>query len=116
MLVYCNNLVLNPPERIEAVAARVAIWAGKRSKGFVDPKALLGGASLHLKDGSRLSCVSTVWPESPLSFPVLALATLTHADRDVPGRQWSTEIGLRQATPDGAVECSIFLETRELGA
>jgi hypothetical protein len=43
MLVYCNNLVLNPPGGIDAVAAKVATWAGKRSKGFVDPKALLGG-------------------------------------------------------------------------
>src|SRR5271168_170032 len=74
MLVYCNNLILNPPDGIDAVARCIATWVGKKSKGYVNPKALLGGAQLRLKDGSRLSSVSTFGQGSPLSFPVLALA------------------------------------------
>jgi hypothetical protein len=88
------------PARLLCRPGAIATWAGKNSKGYVDSKALLGGAPLRLKDGS---------------FPALALATLTHPDRDVPGRQWATEVGLRQATPDSPIECSVFLKTHEIG-
>jgi uncharacterized membrane-anchored protein YhcB (DUF1043 family) len=116
MLVYCNNLVLNPPDGIDAIARCIATWVGRKSKEYVDPKALLGDARIRLKDGSRLSCISTLASGSPPLFPVLAATTLTHPDSDVPGRQWATEIGFRRAATDAPIECSIFLETREVGA
>jgi hypothetical protein len=77
MLVYCNNLLLKPPDGIDAVTRCIATWVGRKSKGYVNPKALYGGTPLSLKDGSRLSCESTLAPGSSPSFPLLLLATLT---------------------------------------
>jgi hypothetical protein len=116
MLVYCNSLVLNPPDGIDAVVRCIATWAGRRSKSFVDPKTLLPNGHFHLKDGSRLSTESTMEIAAPLDFPVLAITSLTHPDSEVPGRQWATEIGYRQNDQTSSIECSVFLETREIGA
>ena len=116
MLVYCNNLVLNPPDSVNAVLRCIAVWAGKRSKGYVDPKALLTDGRINLKDGSRLTTETTIEAARPPTFPVVALTSLTHPDSEVSGRQWATEIGYRQINPTGPVETSIYLETREIGA
>jgi hypothetical protein len=113
MRVYCNNVLLSPPDGIDAVIRCIAAWASDRSKGHIGSKSLLDGAQLSLKDGLQLFYVSTFGPGSSISFPALALATLTHFDRDILGRQWATEIGFRQTAPGGPIECSVCLGTRD---
>jgi hypothetical protein len=46
--------------------------------------------------------------------PFLECIRLTHGDKEVSGRQWITEIGIRQESPNSEIECSILLKTEEI--
>ncbi len=115
MLVYCSSLALNPSNGLMSVAECVARWMGQRSKSFVRPEDLLSGCEQRLRDGANVVATSTS-PASELNFPYLASMVLSHGDADVSGRQWITEIGLRQGDASEPVQCSILLQTNEISA
>ncbi|MGH8549294.1 MAG: hypothetical protein ACRERU_11985 [Methylococcales bacterium] len=90
----------------------VARWVGKKSKSYVVPTDLYTGIRRRLSDGSTLNSVSVRDESSPKLFSM----SYSHADGSVSGRQWITEIGLRQATGDSPIQCSVLLRTSEVSA
>ncbi|MCX7356828.1 MAG: hypothetical protein NT015_01560 [Alphaproteobacteria bacterium] len=115
MLVYCNNFALNPANGLTSVAECVARWMGQRSKSYVKPEELLSGCEKRLRDGTNVFSASTS-SGADISYPFLASMVMSHADTEVSGRQWITEIGLRQGALSEPVQCSILLQTNEISA
>lgn len=111
MLVYCAFLSLEPRDNAEHVITVVARWIGKKTQSFVDPAALRSEHRQRLKDGSTVDSVSS---SSGTSF--LCAISFTHRDYEIPGRQWITEIGIRQETTEDPIDCSILLRTNEVSA
>lgn len=115
MIIYSNTLTLAPHQGLSGVAECIARWLGKKAECFVDPAALLLGMDERLPDSSRVVSTATS-SGTNLQFPYFASISLSHGDQQVPGRQWITEIGLRQDTEDGQIFCSILLQTNDVSA
>jgi hypothetical protein len=113
MLVYCSNFKLQPGIGISAIAEVIARWLGTKAKCFVRPEDIIQGIDQRLKDGSRVESLSTIAHNQ--SYPLLMSVNLSHAG-DVPGRQWSTEIGIKQDLPNAPIQCSVLLQTHEISA
>ena len=93
--------------RIEAITEAAARWLGMKAKCFVQPSDLVAGFNERLRDGSHLDAQSTI--SNPQSYPLYLSLRYSHAG-DVPGRQWSTEIGVKQDLPEAAFFCSVLLQ------
>lgn len=113
MIVYSSNFKLRPEGGIDAIAEEIARWLGIKTKCFVQPNRIMTGLDEHLRDGSRVESQSTI--ATPQEFPLLLSVKYSHAG-DVPGRQWSTEIGIKQDLPDAPFQFSILLQTHEISA
>ena len=46
--------------------------------------------------------------------PYLECIRLAHGDREVRGRQWITELGIKRENPNSEIECSVLLKTEEI--
>lgn len=113
MLVYCTQVMFDPQRSdISSLIGVVAKWIGQKSKSYVTPEDLHSGLRRRLSDGSIVNSVSVRDADSPQLFAV----SYAHGDSSVSGRQWITEIGLRQVSPDSPVECSVLLRTSEVSA
>lgn len=111
MLVYCSLLSLEPKNAVDQVLGAVARWAGQKTGSFIDPGLLRGDHHQRLRDGSMIDSVS-----SSVQPACLCAVSFTHRDDRVSGRQWTTEIGIRQEALDRAIKCSILLRTSEVSA
>ncbi|CDN62927.1 hypothetical protein QZN01_01455 [Burkholderia cenocepacia] len=117
MLVYSSSFILAPKKGPHQIIDLIARWMGKRSGSFITANDLiLGTTRKRLKDGSTVtSRASKFDPATPL-VPFIFSTELSHRDDQVPGRLWTTGIGLRQATLDSPVECTFLLKTDEASA
>ena len=115
MLVYANSFVLSETVVVSDVIGLIAKWAGQPRKTFVDPERLGRGVrEFRFADGATLSSVVTADEEGSPIFPYHFCSRLVHGQPGVPGRRWTTEIGLRRPTPDDRIECSVLLRTDEI--
>ncbi len=113
MLVYCNELFLNPPDGLTSILICVARWLGEKSKSFVDPEQLRQSCRLRLNDGSYIESVTNQLQPSEPKHPILLCVKLTHGD-EVPGRQWVTEIGIERQKEGAPFRCTVVLKTDEI--
>ncbi len=117
MLVYANSFDLNPPEGVSAVISQIAAWVGQTRKSFVDPQRLSEGIrELRFTDGASLTSLATRDDEGAPLFPYHFCACLMHGEPGVSGRRWVTEVGIKQATKDDTLQCSVLLRTDEISA
>lgn len=117
MLIYANNLLLNPEHSPDKIIHLVAKWIGNRARSFIDPLRLAEGIhELKLKDGITVRSRTTYQKNNSRSHPFLFSAQLTHPDNKTPGRRWTTEIGMSQAAIGDPISFSILLKTDEIGA
>ncbi len=117
MLIYVNNLLLNPEHSPDQIIQLIAKWMGRRARSFVDPLRLAEGIhELKLKDGSTVRSRTTPRENNSQAYPFLFSAQLTHPDDKTPGRRWTTEIGMSQTTTGDPIKFSLLLKTDEIGA
>jgi hypothetical protein len=90
---------------------------GKRSGGFISANELMHGVTRkRLKDGSSVISRSTKFDSAVPCYPFIFSTELSHRDDQVPGRLWTTGIGLRQLGANKPVECTFLLRTDEASA
>lgn len=106
MLVYSGTLWLGP--NLDNVLVSVASWL-KRKRIDVSVDFLKANNQKKTSEGLRV-VVSRTNSDSPF----LECIRFTHGDKEVPGRQWITEIGIRQENVNSEIECSILLKTEEI--
>jgi hypothetical protein len=111
MLVYAANLRLCATPGIDKLLDIVAVWLHRKGAGTVSPQVLAKTNSLRLSDGSYLQS----WTEWA-AYPRLYALRLTHGDREVPGREWSTELGVEDPGDGSDLRATILLETSEVSA
>lgn len=118
MLVYGSSFTFEPEGGPQQIINCVARWAGFRAnRSSVDPVILSQGVrELRLKDGSVLTSRVTLDDAQRPVYPYLFCAQLSHADNQVSGRRWMTEIGLRQDAPGVPITCTFLLKTDEVSA
>lgn len=117
MLVYSSTFMLAPAGGPQQIIDLIARWMGKRSGGFIAAKELAQGvARKRLKDGSTVTSRATRFEAEAPSYPFIFSTELSHRDDKVPGRLWTTGIGLRQLAADKPVECTFLLKTDEASA
>lgn len=111
MLVYCSFLTFEPTNNLDRVSSTVARWIGKKTQSFIDRAVLRRELHQRLKDGSTVDSVS-----SSAGTSLLCAISFTHRDYQISGRQWITEIGIRQEATEDPIDCSILLRTNEVSS
>ncbi len=111
MLIYANQVRFGRAPGVEGILGVAARWLSRKSQESISPGLLRESRSMRLRDASQLQ----TWIEDSESPQLLALR-LTHGDRDVPGRQWITELGVQDLGTGSPVEASIVLATSEISA
>lgn len=117
MLVYSSYLTLKPKKQAQEIIERIASWLGKRCRATVDTVRLAEGIrDLQFSGGYHIQSRATLDEERKVIYPFLFCAQLSHADDQVSGRRWVTEIGLSQDSADAPVQCTFLLKTDEVSA
>lgn len=108
MLVYSTTLWLQNSSSVDSVLDVVSRWLTRKAGEGVTAALLKSTWQKRMREGN-LQVIS-----SDESFPILQSVRFTHGDREVSGRQWVTEIGIRQERNDSEIECSVLLRTDEI--
>lgn len=117
MLVYSSYLTLKPKRQAQEVVENIATWLSKRCRASIDTARLFEGIrDLQLSGGVHIQSRATLDEERKVIFPFLSCIQLSHADDQVSGRRWVTEIGLSQDNADAPVHCTFLLKTDEVSA
>src|SRR6266513_2816638 len=109
MLVYSAVLSFDAARGFDPLLEIVARWLYRKTRDVVPPGALRGTGERRFRDGSRIETWHTTSGD-----PALHAIRYTHGDRDVSGRQWVTEIGLRQSEQGREIECTVLVSTSEI--
>jgi hypothetical protein len=103
---------------LDAVLHHVARWLGNKSEMFLDVTRLKHGLrEVTSRKGVRVYSQSNQRDEvDAIIWPYLFCAQLSHTDRDVSGRLWLTQIGVRQLEPGSEIECTVLLKTEDVSS
>lgn len=115
MLVYANKFDFEPEYGVAEIIQVISAWAGRTAKTFVDHERLMRGTNFSV-NGYFISSWSTVKEGEEVATPLLFNFRFVHQDEKFKGRQWITEVGVRQRTGSEVVECTILLKTDEVSA
>lgn len=117
MLVYSSYLSLKPKRHAQEIVEQIASWLGRRCHASVDAARLFEGIrDLQFSGGYHIQSRATLDEERKVIYPFLFCAQLSHADDQVSGRRWVTEVGLSQGDLDAPVHCTFLLKTDEVSA
>lgn len=108
MLVYSTTLWLGNSSGFDSVITAISQWLTQKAGEGVTPAILKSTWQRRMRNGS-IQVIS-----SDASYPLLQSVKFTHGDKEVSGRQWVTEIGVRQEREDSEIECSVLLRTDEI--
>lgn len=104
MLIYTNDLTLEPENGANSVLTLLANWLSWKTKERIDPAMLLSDGAEHTyRDQGVLRTKLCPAYEGSFGFK----ADFSHVDYKIPSRRWSTEIEIYQAEGDHYVECTI---------
>lgn len=112
MILYSCTMNIGPGTDLESIAEPLARWCGNTLKKhgpirWINPQDLLTGESFR-SGSAQLRSIGAVG-----TFPRLLHIVVNHPDNKVPGRLWSTEIGIRQNTIDEPVVVTVILDAED---
>jgi uncharacterized protein (UPF0335 family) len=110
MLVYCNSLNLTGSGDMEKALTIIAKWLGQHAGVFVAPQELSSRSIQKKTDRGQYQIIAATE-----SCPMMHSIQFSEPDNRVGGRQWTTEIGIRQNDP-GLVDITILLKTSEISS
>jgi hypothetical protein len=109
MLVYATTLWLTPDSDRQRTLTVIARWLATKTSTPITADWLLHTNEPRMRDGSRLSVIS-----NGAHSPELWAMRYSHADSEISGRPWITEIGLRRQHSGDPVECSVVVQASEI--
>lgn len=113
MYVYANRLWIDNDNEEGFASAKhvVATWLSYKVK-----QSMKGGDLIHEKEIRGNDNTVRVWSalNERDSYPWLASIELRHGDSKVSGRQWITQIGLKQKEKGSSVLMTVVLETSDI--
>ncbi|NWB51283.1 hypothetical protein [Pseudomonas gingeri] len=117
MLVYLNKFKFEPENGIDEVIGLVAKWLGKKTRRRIESALLAKGAADGVLNGGwKLKSRATLDSNEQPVFPYFFCAQLSHRDEKIAGRDWFTEIGIKQQDESSLVECTVLLRVEEVSA
>src|SRR5690242_1985617 len=106
MLVYSNDLTITTSsgDSLQAGLDSMRAWLSRKCRVPIADIDLTADWRRSFPDGKRIEAYSTIveFPEHPRIHAV----RFSHPDRDVSGRLWVTELGLRQMHPGAETRAS----------
>lgn len=111
MLVYSTHFTLDKSVSVRQILSIVALWLTQKTKIDFSASQLLQNKSSRLRTGFDLETYMILG-----DYPSANVVRLSHGDDQVPGRQWVTEIAVRQLDYNRDIECTINLSTNEISA
>jgi hypothetical protein len=111
MIVYCTRLWFQPNVALQAPVSVVARWLSKKTGRVVKPDHLLAGVDRTYDGGHRVRSIGAVG-----QFPQVLAISYSHPDSSTSGRQWFTELGLKQEDKSTDVDCTVLVKTEEISA
>lgn len=114
MLIYCCNLEYEAQRSFDCILNHIAAWISKKTKApFSSDQLKSDLQNVQIGNFKIDSAASAAYDQG---YPFYYCIKLTENDQLTDGRDWVTEIGLRQDTEKSDIICSILLETNEISA
>jgi hypothetical protein len=108
MLVYTT--IINLECDVDSLLNVISHWLTRKSHETITTSQLKSATSIYTDSGNRIQSLI-----SPITtYPLLGAIKLSHADSEIAGRQWTTEIGFRRENQNGELELSLVLRTDEI--
>ena len=108
MFVYANNLTFRNEgdQACRSVLDVTANWLSYKVRQSLEGSSLGHGFSIR-GNGHQIKA-NAAQNESDL-YPWMTSVGLTHGDSEVSSRRWSTQIGIKQQSPESDIEFSAVL-------
>lgn len=114
MIIYCCNLAYEAQRSFDCILNHIAAWINEKTKSPFSPEQLRSDIqNIQIGNFKINSATSTAYGQE---YPFYYCTKLAETDQLAEGRDWITEIGLRQDTDESDIICSILLETNEISA
>lgn len=110
MIIYASSIWLDNATPLIDVFSTITLWFHKKTKERIFPYDFLDKPRRKFGDDSVLEIL-----KNDNRYPILYSLVYTQRDREVPGRRWITEIGIRKESPDSEIQCSFLVQTSEIG-
>lgn len=109
MIVYCSSLWLENTTQLENLFSIITLWLYKKTNCSIRLGAFTDQLSRTFSNGAFLNVT-----KSDEEFPYLYSFRYTEQDKEVSGRRWITEIGIRQDMHNSDIQCSFLVQTSEI--
>lgn len=109
MLVYSGIIWLSNETETDSALGVIANWLSRKTHSDISIEFLKTSNQKRTSDGMQIFVSRT-----HTTAPFMECVKLTHGDKDVRGRQWTTEIGLRREDINSEIECSILLKADDI--
>lgn len=109
MIVYCSSLWLENTTQLENLFSTITFWLYKKTNCSIRLETSTDQLSHTFSNGAFLDVA-----KSDEEFPYLYSFRYTEQDKEVSGRRWITEIGIRQDTHNSDIQCSFLVQTSEI--
>jgi len=109
MLVYSGTIWLSNETDTDSALGIIANWLSRKTHSDIPVDFLKTSNQKRTNDGMQIFVSRT-----QSTTPFMQCVKLTHGDKEVRGRQWSTEIGLKRENPHSEIECSILLRADDV--
>ena len=111
MLVYANALWFDGFCSFDDQVKSITQWLNRVTRNRFGPTFFKQYKNLDLGEGRHIQSWITM-----TEYPHLYALRYTHPDRDIQGRQWVTEIGLRRESDGDHIRCTVVVRTEEMSA
>lgn len=108
MLVYCTRLWLSHEESVDSVLPVASQWLADRTHQRVTVADLKQGRELRLYGSHHVEPLCALD-----EYPQMLSIRYMHADHEVSGRRWVTEIGVKRDGEGDEIEVSIQLRVED---
>ncbi len=107
MLVYCGTINIRSAQPRDVIHV-VTGWLSQKTRADIPPHRFEEDDLQEVINGCRVSGIRVSSANQHLQC-----IRLSHGDKEMPGREWITEIGLRQH-PDHSMEVTVMLRSEEM--
>ena len=116
MLVYSNALTVlgKSLDSREAALRSIQLWLSYKCRVHAEEFVFSDDLSRSFSEGKRVEAWSTSAHSD--DHPRINSIRFSHPDGEVAGRQWVTEVGVRQEAPEGSAEVTVLLQTNDISA
>jgi hypothetical protein len=109
MIVFAGSIWLDCTTQFSDIFSQITLWLFKKTGDNIFPDTFINVQTRIFSNGETLEVYKT-----DKTYPQIFCFRFIERDQGVSGRQWITEIGLKQESQTSDIQCSFLVQTLEI--